>query len=146
MGPPEDTAKAVIPNFLNPQYADELYRTGDIVRPMADGNFEYVGRRDKMIKSRGYRIELGEIEAALYAHSNVLEAAVIAVPDEKIGARIKAYVVVQEGLNRTDLEQFCSLRLPRYMMPEVLEMRTELPKTSTGKIDKKTLEKENAVV
>jgi amino acid adenylation domain-containing protein len=144
-GRPEDTAKAVVPNFLNLQYTDELYRTGDIVRPMADGNFEYVGRRDKMIKSRGYRIELGEIEAALYAHSDVLEAAVIAVPDEKIGARIKGYVVVQAGLNREDLEKFCSLRLPRYMMPEALEMRTELPKTSTGKIDKKTLEKENAI-
>jgi amino acid adenylation domain-containing protein len=142
-GRPEDTAKAVVPNFLNPQYKDELYRTGDIVRPMADGNFEYVGRRDKMIKSRGYRIELGEIEAALYAHTEVVEAAVIAVPDEKIGARIKAYVVVQDGLNRAELEKFCSLRLPRYMMPEVLEMRTHLPKTSTGKIDKKTLERES---
>lgn len=145
-GRPEDTAKAVIPNFLNPAYKDELYRTGDIVRPMADGNFEYVGRRDKMIKSRGYRIELGEIEAALYAHTDVLEAAVIAIPDEKIGARIKGYVVVQDGLSRADLEKFCSLRLPRYMMPEVLEMRTELPKTSTGKIDKKTLERESATV
>jgi len=143
-GRPQDTAKVVVPHFLNPEYADVLYRTGDIVRPMADGNYEYVGRRDKMIKSRGYRIELGEIEAALYAHTEVLEAAVIAIPDEKIGARIKAYVVVQDGLSRADLEKFCSLRLPRYMMPEVLEMRSELPKTSTGKIDKTTLERESA--
>jgi amino acid adenylation domain-containing protein len=142
-GRAEDTAKVVVPNFLNPQYEDVLYRTGDIVRPMADGTYEYVGRRDKMIKSRGYRIELGEIEAALYAHSDVLEAAVVAVPDERIGARIKAYVVVQDGLSRADLEKFCSLRLPRYMMPEVLEMRSQLPKTSTGKIDKKTLERES---
>jgi amino acid adenylation domain-containing protein len=139
-GRPQDTAKMVIPNFLNPEYADVLYRTGDIVRPMADGNLEYVGRRDKMIKSRGYRIELGEIEAALYAHPQVLEAAVIAIPDEKIGARINAFVVVENGLDRAELEKFCTLRLPRYMMPEVLEMRPQLPKTSTGKIDKKSLE------
>jgi acyl-CoA synthetase (AMP-forming)/AMP-acid ligase II len=144
-GRPEDTAKAVVPNFLNLQYSDVFYRTGDIVREMPDGNYEYIGRRDKMIKSRGYRIELGEIEAALYAHSEVLEAAAIAVAEERIGARIKAYVVVRNGLSRADLEQFCSQRLPRYMMPEVLEMRTQLPKTSTGKIDKTTLEKESAV-
>lgn len=144
-GRPQDTAKVVVPHFLNPEYSDVLYRTGDIVRLMPDGNYEYIGRRDKMIKSRGYRIELGEIEAALYAHSDVLEAAVIAVPDEKIGARIKAFVVVQDGLSRADLEKFCSLRLPSYMMPEVLEMRSQLPKTSTGKIDKTTLERESAV-
>lgn len=141
-GRPQDTAKSVVPNFLNPEFADVLYRTGDIVRPMADGNFEYVGRRDKMIKSRGYRIELGEIEAALYAHPEVLEAAAIAVPDEKIGARIQAYVVVQNGLTRAELEMSCSQRIPRYMMPDVLEIRSQLPKTSTGKIDKKTLETE----
>jgi len=141
-GRPEDTAKVVVRNMLNPDYADVLYRTGDIVREMPDGNYEYIGRRDKMIKSRGYRIELGEIESALYAHSEVLEAAAIAIPDERIGARIKAYVVVRNGLTRAALESFCSQRLPRYMMPEVLEMRTQLPKTSTGKIDKKSLEKE----
>jgi amino acid adenylation domain-containing protein len=144
-GRAQDTKKVVVPDFLNSHYDDVLYRTGDIVRETPDGNYEYIGRRDKMIKSRGYRIELGEIEAALYAHSEVIEAAVIAVPDEKIGARIKAYVVVQNGLSRADLEQFCGLRLPRYMMPEVLEMRSQLPKTSTGKIDKKTLERESAV-
>lgn len=144
-GRPQDTAKVVVPNFLNPQYADVLYRTGDIVRPMSDGNFQYIGRRDKMIKSRGYRIELGEIEAAFYAHPGVLEAAVVAIPDEKIGARIKAYLVVQNGLGRAELEKFCSQRLPRYMMPEVLETRTHLPKTSTGKIDKTSLEKESAL-
>jgi amino acid adenylation domain-containing protein len=141
-GRPKDTEKGVVRNFLNPEYSDVLYRTGDIVRPMADGNFEYVGRRDKMIKSRGYRIELGEIEAALYAHPEVLEAAVIAVPDEKIGARIQAYIVVKNGLSRADLEKACSQRIPRYMMPDVLEIRSQLPKTSTGKIDKKSLETE----
>jgi amino acid adenylation domain-containing protein len=144
-GRQQDTNKVVVSDFLNPHYNDVLYRTGDIVREMPDGNYEYIGRRDKMIKSRGYRIELGEIEAALYAHSEVIEAAVIAVPDEKIGARIKAYVVVQNGLTRADLEQFCGLRLPRYMIPELLEMRSQLPKTSTGKIDKKTLERESAL-
>ncbi len=143
-GRPQDTARVVVPNFLNPHYADVLYRTGDIVRQLPSGDYQYLGRKDKMVKSRGYRIELGEIEAALDAHPNVLEAAVVAVPDEQIGARLKAYVVVQNGVGRGELEHFCSERLPRYMVPELLEIRTELPKTSTGKIDKTSLEKESA--
>jgi acyl-CoA synthetase (AMP-forming)/AMP-acid ligase II len=140
---PEDTAKVVVPNFLNPHYTDVLYRTGDIVRMLPSGDYQYLGRKDKMIKSRGYRIELGEIEAALYAHPEVKEAAVIAIPDEQVGARIKAYVVAQDGLGHSALAEFCGLRLPRYMIPEWIEFRTELPKTSTGKVDKTLLEKEN---
>jgi L-proline---[L-prolyl-carrier protein] ligase len=141
-GRPESTAKCVVADFLNPHYSDALYRTGDIVRSLPGGEYAYVGRRDKMIKSRGYRIELGEIEAALYAHPGVKEAAVIAVPDEHIGARIKAYVVPHDGLKRMELEKFCLLRLPKYMMPEWIEFRAELPRTSTGKVDKTSLEKE----
>jgi acyl-CoA synthetase (AMP-forming)/AMP-acid ligase II len=141
-GRPEASSQCVIPNFLNPHYRDVLYKTGDLVRQMPSGDYIYLGRRDKMIKSRGYRIELGEIEAALYAHPGVREAAVIAIPDELVGARIKAYVVVHNGLQRTDLERFCLLRLPRYMMPERIEFRAELPRTSTGKVDKTSLEKE----
>ncbi len=142
-GRPQETEKAVLPNVTNPFYNDVMYKTGDIVRPQADGNFDYVGRKDKMIKSRGYRIELGEIEAALYAHPEVAEAAVIAIADEQIGARIRAWVVVKNGLNRGELEKFCLQRLPRYMMPETFEFRTELPRTSTGKVDKTSLEKES---
>jgi acyl-coenzyme A synthetase/AMP-(fatty) acid ligase len=90
------------------------------------------------VKSRGYRIELGEIEAALYTHRQVKEAAVITVPDDLIGNRIKAFVVPLPGdnLSRQDLEAHCSQVLPRYMLPESFEFRDELPKTSTGKIDR----------
>jgi acyl-coenzyme A synthetase/AMP-(fatty) acid ligase len=121
-----------------------MYRTGDIVKLMPSGNYQYVGRRDKMVKSRGYRIELGEIETALYAHSGVKEAAVVAVPDERIGARLIGYVVPGEGsLTQSELMKFCSERVPRYMVPERIELCGQLPKTSTGKIDKKTLENES---
>jgi amino acid adenylation domain-containing protein len=145
-GRPLDTAKVVVSNFLNPHYSGVLYRTGDIVRLLPSGDYQYIGRKDKMIKSRGYRIELGEIEAALYAHPSVKEAAAIAIPDELAGALIKAYVVAEDGLSKSELERFCSRRLPRYMMPEWVEYRTELPKTSTGKIDKALLEKEKTSV
>ncbi len=116
--------------------------TGDIVRPLPSGDYQYVGRHDKMIKSRGYRIELGEIEAALYTHPGVNEAAAVAVADERIGARIVAYIVSNNGLEARELENHCKDRLPRYMMPERFEFRLRLPKTSTGKIDKVSLEKE----
>jgi amino acid adenylation domain-containing protein len=143
-GRPDATAATVLPNPLNRAYADVMYRTGDIVKLMPSGDYQYVGRRDKMVKSRGYRIELGEIETALYAHPGVKEAAVVAVPDERIGARLMAYVVPgQSSLTQSELMKFCSDRVPRYMVPERIELCPQLPKTSTGKIDKTTLENES---
>jgi len=104
-------------------------------------NWIYMGRRDHMVKSRGYRIELGEIETALYSHPKVKEAVVVAIPDELLGSRLKAFVVPHEGngLTPADLDSLCRERLPRYMMPESIEFREALPKTSSGKIDRPLL-------
>ena len=133
-----------IPNPLNANYAEVVYRTGDIVKLMPSGDYQYIGRRDKMVKSRGYRIELGEIETALYAHPGVKEAAVVAVPDERIGARLIAYVVpAGADITSAELTRFCAERVLRYMVPERIELSSQLPKTSTGKIDKTTLENES---
>jgi acyl-coenzyme A synthetase/AMP-(fatty) acid ligase len=94
-----------------------------------------------MIKSRGYRIELGEIESALYSHEGVKEAAVVAIPDDLVGNRIKAFVVPMEnnGMTIRDLETHAATKLPRYMMPESIEFSEGLPKTSTGKINRPLL-------
>jgi L-proline---[L-prolyl-carrier protein] ligase len=118
---------------------DVAYRTGDLVRLGSDGNHHLLGRKDSQIKSRGYRIELGDIEATLYAHPGVVECAAMAVPEELITNRIKAYVVVRDGIGKPDLIRFCSERIPRYMIPDTFEFRSELPKTSTGKIDRRAL-------
>jgi acyl-CoA synthetase (AMP-forming)/AMP-acid ligase II len=140
-GLPERTGEQLVDNPLQPAYRDVMYRTGDIVRLEESGDYTFVGRRDHMVKSRGYRIELGEIEAALYQHESVLEAAVLALPDDEIGARLVAIVVA--GENRTvepsDLRGFCAARLPRYMVPEQYVTRTTLPRTSTGKTDRAAL-------
>jgi acyl-CoA synthetase (AMP-forming)/AMP-acid ligase II len=140
-GLPERTGEQLVDNPLQPAYRDVMYRTGDIVRLEESGDYTFVGRRDHMVKSRGYRIELGEIEAALYQHESVLEAAVLALPDDEIGARLVAIVVA--GENRTvepsDLRAFCAARLPRYMVPEQYVTRTNLPRTSTGKTDRAAL-------
>jgi acyl-coenzyme A synthetase/AMP-(fatty) acid ligase len=134
----EKTHKMVVPNHFQEHFEEKMYRTGDIVTVGDDGNYYFQGRRDSMIKSRGYRIELGEIESALLSHPGVREAAVLAVPDEVIGNRIRAVVAthVAGSLGVLELQQYCAARVPKYMIPELIELCVELPKTSTGKIDR----------
>jgi amino acid adenylation domain-containing protein len=141
-GAPERTAQSLIPFVVHPHLgAERIYRTGDLVREEADGNYTYLGRRDSQIKSRGYRIELGEIETALYSHPDIEEVAVVPVPDDEIGNRIKAFVVSRNGQEpgANALQAWCAARLPKYMVPHQVEMRATLPKTSTGKVDRTKL-------
>jgi len=137
-GDPEKTAKMCVRNRFQVHFEEKMYRTGDLVSPDENGDYYFLGRRDNQIKSRGYRIELGEIEAALLSHTGVCEAAVIAVPDEEIGNRIKAFVAPHQpgSLTAVDLQQHCAARVPKYMIPEVIDLCEGLPKTSTGKIDR----------
>ena len=140
---PEKTAKMCVPNRFQPHFEEKMYRTGDLVTPDDEGGYLFLGRRDSQIKSRGYRIELGEIEAALLTHANVKEAAAVAILDEEIGNRIKAFVSLSErdGVTPVELQQHCATRIPKYMIPEMIELCDVLPKTSTGKIDRVTLAK-----
>jgi acyl-coenzyme A synthetase/AMP-(fatty) acid ligase len=140
----EKTARGFVPNKYNPHYHETAYRTGDIVTLDKDGrNWRYIGRRDHMIKSRGYRIELGEIEAALYNHPHITEAAVIPLPDDIVGNRLKAFIVTDGTVKRDAklIKAHCIQYLPQYMVPEIIEFRDVLPKTSTGKINRTLLTK-----
>jgi acyl-CoA synthetase (AMP-forming)/AMP-acid ligase II len=120
---------------------DRVMRTGDLVRTDANGDYTFLGRRDHQVKSRGYRIELGEIEVTLYAHESVEEAAVCAVPHDEIGHELIAAVVPRPRveLRSSDLEAFCRSRLPKYMVPSAFLIRPDLPRTSTGKVDRKAI-------
>lgn len=140
-GRPEKTAEALVRNPLDPDLVGPVYRTGDIVRLRPDGDYDFLGRRDHQIKSRGYRIELGEIEVALNAHSSLLEAVAVAVPHEEWGTAIVAYVVPEDGAQiiPNDVKRHVADRLPRYMVPASVEIVSELPRTSTGKIDRRRL-------
>jgi amino acid adenylation domain-containing protein len=144
-GDPEKTRRAVVSNPFQPHFSEDIYRTGDLVTLDAQGEYWYIGRRDHMIKSRGYRIELGEIESALYAHAAVKETAVVAIPDEEIGNRIKAFVCTLQPdmVTKADLQLHCATRIPKYMIPEQIEFCDILPKTSTGKVDRKRLAQTN---
>ena len=143
---PEKTQKMVVPNRFQQNFDEKMYRTGDLVTVGDDGNFYFTGRRDSMIKSRGYRIELGEIESALLSHPGVREAAVLAVPDEVVGNRLRAVVSIHaaDSLKALELQQHCATKVPKYMIPEFIELCEELPKTSTGKIDRVRLAQASA--
>lgn len=138
-GDPERTAQSRIQNVFSEGLTDPVYKTGDLVIEEADGNYTFLGRRDNQIKSRGYRIELGEIETALYAHPEIREAAAVAIPDDMITNRIKAYVVAESELDPRNLSTFLGDHIPKYMVPGEFEFRDVLPKTSTGKIDRQSL-------
>jgi len=140
-GDAERTARAMADPFAASGPAVPTYRTGDLVRQDEEGEYWFLGRRDSQIKSRGYRIELGEIEVALQSHPAVVDCAAIAIPDEEISNRIAAYAVCRDGDPTTghDLIRHCAGRLPRYMVPGAVEVVDELPKTSTGKVDRKLL-------
>jgi amino acid adenylation domain-containing protein len=136
---PERTARMLQPD---PRGREGLACcTGDRVRLLPSGDYEFLGRRDHMIKTRGYRVELGEIEAALVAHADVLEAVATPLPDPALGNRIVATVVLRAGgqADAGALGVHCSERLPSYMVPERIELVPEMPRTSSGKADRGAL-------
>jgi len=137
----EKTEKSFVKNPLRPEINEKVYKTGDLVRFDDDGNYVFLGRKDHMIKSRGYRIEIGEIETVLCNHPEIKNAVVIPIPDELIGNRISVIVVLLTPgkITKDDILQHCAQKLPKYMIPEIIEFRDSLPTTSSGKVDRKKL-------
>lgn len=124
----------------HPPQGEKPYATGDIVRIEDDGNFVYIGRRDHMVKIRGYRIELGDIEAALLELPQVREVAVI-VSGSGMDAKLVAFIVARSDAKPglIEVKRHCSKRLPRYMIIDEVRYLEPIPRTSTGKVDKKAL-------
>lgn len=118
------------------------YQSGDIVRRHEDGTLTLEGRSDFYVKVRGVRVSTQVVEQAIQEHPAVVEVAVIAVPDELAGARLHATVRREPDakLNSLQLRQHCATRLARTEMPSTIQIVTEpLPKTSTGKVDRKAV-------
>ncbi|HEY2547623.1 MAG TPA: acyl-CoA ligase (AMP-forming), exosortase A system-associated [Candidatus Acidoferrum sp.] len=137
---PEDTARALRPNPLLPTAMGDCERvcySGDLVKMDEDGFLYFVGRRDTMIKSSGIRISPTEVEEVLFQTGKLRGAAVIGIPDEILGQVIKAFVVPKDGapLETDALLAICAEKMPRYMVPKFMEVLSELPKTSSGKVD-----------
>ncbi len=135
------TAVSFVPHPYAQQSGDRLYRTGDLGRYRADGNIEFLGRRDQQVKVRGYRIELGEIEAALAAQPGVRDQVVIVREDRPGHPQLIAYVVY-DGEQPVDiLRPALRTLLPDYMVPATVIALEMLPLTPNGKIDRNALPK-----
>ncbi|WP_138502504.1 non-ribosomal peptide synthetase, partial [Nostoc sp. PA-18-2419] len=137
---PETTAEKFIEIELFDK-VERLYKTGDLVRYLPDGNIEYLGRIDNQVKIRGFRIELGEIEAILSQHENVQACCVIVHEDATGDKRLFVYVVPQTEVIsiKDELRQFLADKLPHYMMPSAFVILESLPLTPNGKVDRRGL-------
>jgi aspartate racemase len=118
-----------------------LYRTGDMVRYLPDGNLEFLGRRDQQVKIRGLRIELGEVEAILAQHPDVREAVVVIHTNGSRESQLAAYVATREEFHTStnELRSFLKRRLPNYMVPSAFHLLRTLPRTANGKVDRARL-------
>lgn len=131
---PEATAQRYRPG---PLPGERVCYSGDLFRMDEEGYLYFLGRKDDIIKSRGEKVAPKEVENVLYQIPNVVEAAVVGVPDPILGEAVKAFVVVRGNhLTEKDILAHCRAHLEDYMVPKVVEFRDELPKTSSGKIKK----------
>ncbi|MDX2447622.1 MAG: class I adenylate-forming enzyme family protein [Desulfobacterales bacterium] len=123
------------------------YRTADIMMMDTDENLYFVDRTVDTIKHKGYRISASEIESVLQEHSAVIGACVVGVPDERVGERIKAYVVLKEdikGITGYDLITWCRKTLVSYKVPQYIEFRDMLPKSKVGKLLRREIRDEES--
>jgi amino acid adenylation domain-containing protein len=118
-----------------------LYRTGDRVRYLPDGNLEFLGRLDGQVKVRGYRIELGEIESTLASHPAVAEAAATVWHDPVTGPHLAGYMTLNGTVEPAadELRAWCARLLPDYMVPATIQRIPTLPLTGNGKVDRAAL-------
>ena len=125
-------------------WRDGFYHTGDLAWKDEEGFFWYVGRADDVIKSSGYRIGPFEIENVIMELPYVLECGVSAAPDEVRGQVVKASIVLVKGTEPTEelkkeIQNYVKKRTAPYKYPRIVDFRTELPKTVSGKIIRKKL-------
>ena len=124
-----------------PGFHEKFYRTGDLVQLNENGDYLYLGRKDRQIKTRGYRVELDEIEIALSSHIKVEEAAVFDVPDAEGSTIIYAGVTQKENceISLSELSAYASAKLPWYAIPQHIQIHKAFARTATGKIDRNAL-------
>lgn len=138
---PELTAEKFIPNPYADSPGERLYRSGDLVRLLPDGNFEFIKRIDEQVKIRGYRIELREIESVIRQSQGVRDVFVKVINEEVSEKKVSAYIIPEEG-EMFDLEKVkeeVAGNIPGYMVPSRYLCVKEFPLNSNGKIDRNAL-------
>jgi amino acid adenylation domain-containing protein len=135
------TAERFVPDPFGGAPGARLYRTGDRVKYLPDGNLEFLGRLDGQVKVRGYRVELGEVEAALSRHPGVRDCAAVVRQDRADDPCLVAYLVPGPGvtLDRQDVWAFLRRQLPDYMVPSAIVLLDALPLNPSGKVDRRSL-------
>ncbi|MGB7949035.1 MAG: amino acid adenylation domain-containing protein, partial [Candidatus Binatia bacterium] len=138
---PDLSAEKFIPDPFGDESGGRLYKTGDLVRYLPDGQMEFLGRLDQQVKIRGFRIELGEIEAALRQHDAVRETVVLAGEDAPGSKQLVAYAALESGhsLDATEARSFLKQKLPEHMVPSAFVFLDSLPLTQNGKLDRNAL-------
>jgi amino acid adenylation domain-containing protein len=136
---PELTAAVFVPNPFSTDANDLVHKTGDMGRVLEDGNFEYLGRRDEQVKVRGARVELKEVENAVRGQAGVLDVAVIEREDGSGYTYLCAYLVLAEGVQTVEVAEGLAHELPDYMVPSAYVELAELPRTISGKVDRRAL-------
>jgi amino acid adenylation domain-containing protein/non-ribosomal peptide synthase protein (TIGR01720 family) len=136
---PELTKEVFTQNPFSDDPNDVVYKTGDLGRVLEDGNFEFITRKDQQVKIRGVRIELGEIENLLRGHEAVRDVAVVDRNDADDSEYLCAYVVLDREIESSALRDYLSQSLPSYMMPVAFVKMALLPRTISGKIDRRAL-------
>lgn len=139
VGRPDLTRERFIDNPFTP--GTRMYRTGDLARHDANGQLIYLGRKDGQVKVRGYRIELGEVDVALSRLPQVRQAAAQVIGDTPDERQLVAYLVLQPEatLNASALRQQLQDKLPDYMLPGAFVQLDTLPRTPSGKVDRRQL-------
>ncbi len=137
---PEKTAETYLSNpFTTDAKYSRVYRTGDIVRYLADGNIQFVGRRDGQVKIRGFRIELKEVEAVIREYPGIKDATVQAFDYETGGKFIAAYIVSDKQVDIKELNAFIGKQKPSYMIPAATMQIDAIPLNQNQKVNRKAL-------
>ena len=137
---PEKTAETYLKNPFSddPKHA-RVYRTGDIVRYLPDGNIQFVGRKDGQVKIRGFRIEMKEVEAVIRQYPGIKDVTVQAFDYEKGGKYIAAYIVSDNEVDVKDLNAFIGQQKPPYMIPAATMQLDSIPLNQNQKVNRKAL-------
>ncbi|MBI3847814.1 MAG: amino acid adenylation domain-containing protein [Planctomycetes bacterium] len=140
LGRPDFTAECFVPDPFATAPGERLYRTGDVVKRLANGAIEFVGRLDDQVKVRGFRIEPAEVATVLRLHERVADVAVIAREDVPGDRRLVAYVVAR-GTSPTadELRRFIGARLPEHLVPAAVVFLDAIPLNRNGKLDRRAL-------
>lgn len=136
---PEETARVLRPG---PLPGERVLYSGDIFRMDPEGYLYFVGRKDDIIKTGGEKVSPKEIENVIHSLEGIAQAVVVGVPDPILGEAVKAVVTLRDGVSLTsaDVRRHCARHVEDFMVPKIVEFRTSLPTTPSGKVDRNSLD------